>query len=297
MVAKRTTQDRASDEEWGPTPRPSERQDGARKTAKLYINGAFVRSESGRTYPGESPEGVVELPGASRKDARDAVRAARKAASGWSARTGYNQGQILYRMAEMLDGRNRTFRDLLSSVVGDNAEIDWAVERLIWWAGVPDKLDQITGSVNPVAGPFHNLTRSAPAGVVGSFVPGELPLLSLVEAIAAPLAGGSVVVAVLEPTTAVIGLEFAEVLATADVPAGVVSLLTGQRSEVGLTLATHQDVDLLDLSGATNAMELEALAAGTLKRSCSVRDVLCTPDAARIAAFVEPQTIWHPIGR
>src|ERR1700694_1814909 len=200
-----------------------------RKTYKLYLNGEFVRSESGRAY---RPDGNVNVPRGSRKDLRDAVRAARSAFSGWSGRTAMNRGQILYRAAEMLDSRTAQFAELLGGGVKSRREVEQSVELLVWYAGWTDKLPQVSGTVNPVAGPYFNFTLPEPTGVVGILAPEEPALAGVVRRVAPALCGGNVVVALAPESQPLPALTLAEVFATSDFPAGVVNVLSGQRGEL-----------------------------------------------------------------
>jgi acyl-CoA reductase-like NAD-dependent aldehyde dehydrogenase len=262
-----------------------------RKTYKLFIGGAFPRSESGRTYLVDGDNVAL----ASRKDARDAVLAARKAQPKWAGATAYNRGQVVYRVAEMVESRRAEFTAL--GVPAD--EVDAAVDRLVWYAGWSDKIAQVAGGANPVAGPFFNLSAPEPTGVVGVVAPA--PLLGLVSVIArAVVTGNTVVVLAAGPQVAV---TLAEVLATADVPGGVVNILTGRPAETAPWLASHDDVNALDLTGvddAALATELERAAAGTLKRvlrrSADGIDFTADPGVGSMTAFLEIKTVWHPKG-
>jgi acyl-CoA reductase-like NAD-dependent aldehyde dehydrogenase len=258
-----------------------------RKTYKLFVGGAFPRSESGRTYAAEG-QNVAR---ASRKDLRDAVRAARSALAGWAGMTAYNRGQVLYRVAEMLESRRAEFAEL----AGGAAEVDAAVDRFVWYAGWADKLPQVLGSANPVAGPYFNFTVPEPTGVVGVLAPEEPPLLGLVTRLAPVLVGGNVAVVVASESRPLAAIELAEVLATSDVPGGVVNVLTGYRRELAPVLASHLDVNALDLAGADGgAAELERLAAENVKRVVRGQPDVQSP--WEIAAFLELKTVWHPIG-
>jgi acyl-CoA reductase-like NAD-dependent aldehyde dehydrogenase len=266
-----------------------------RKTYKLFIGGAFPRSESGRTYLVDDHNVAL----ASRKDVRDAVVAARAAVPKWSGATAYNRGQILYRAAEMLEGRRAEFTDLGVP----QAEADAAVDRWVWYAGWSDKLAQVYGAANPVAGPFFNLSAPEPTGVVGIVAPAESPLLGLVSVIApAIVTGNSVVVIAAEPDP-LPAVTLAEVLATSDLPGGVVNLLTGRVAELAPWLASHADVNALDLTGVTEqalATSLEETAADTLKRvarpPAEPIDWTADPGLDRMTAFLETKTVWHPKG-
>jgi acyl-CoA reductase-like NAD-dependent aldehyde dehydrogenase len=258
-----------------------------RKTYKLFVGGAFPRSESGRTYLAEG-QNVAR---ASRKDLRDAVRAARGAFAGWAKLTAYNRGQILYRVAEMLESR----RADLAALTSGKKEVDAAIDRVVWYAGWADKLPQVLGGANPVAGSYFNFTVPEPTGVVGVLAPEEPPLLGLVTRLAPVLTGGNVAVVVASESRPLAAIELAEVLATSDVPGGVVNILTGHRRELAPVLASHMDVNALDLAGADGAAaELERLAAENVKRV--VRGTADGQSPWEIASFLELKTVWHPIG-
>jgi acyl-CoA reductase-like NAD-dependent aldehyde dehydrogenase len=258
-----------------------------KKTYKLFIGGEFPRSESGRAYEVDG-QNVVR---ASRKDLRDAVRAARAAFPGWAGRTAYNRGQILYRMAEMTEAR----RADLAAVCSGRSEVDRAVDRMIWYAGWADKLAQVLGSANSVAGPYFNFTVPEPTGVVGILAPAEPPLVGLVSRIAPAIVGGNTVVAVASETSPLAAVELAESLATSDLPGGVVNILTGQKAELAPWLAAHMDVNAIDVGGADGqTAELERAAAENVKRV--VRGKPDAQDPWEIAAFLELKTVWHPIG-
>jgi acyl-CoA reductase-like NAD-dependent aldehyde dehydrogenase len=258
-----------------------------KKTYKLYVGGAFPRSESGRTYLAEG-QNVAR---ASRKDLRDAVRAARSAQGGWAGATAYNRGQVVYRIAEMLEAR----RADLATLCSDEDEVDRSIDRLVWYAGWADKLAQVIGGTNPVAGPYFNFTIPEPTGVVGILAPDEPALEGLVSRLAPAIVGGNAVVVVASEPHPLAAVELGEVLATADVPGGVVNILTGHREELAPWLAAHLDVNAIDLTGADGlAPELERLAAENVKRI-----VHGTPTAQspwEISAFLELKTVWHPIG-
>jgi acyl-CoA reductase-like NAD-dependent aldehyde dehydrogenase len=258
-----------------------------KKTYKLFIGGAFPRSESGRTYEAQG-QNVAR---ASRKDVRDAVSAARPAQAKWAGMTAYNRGQILYRIAEMMEARIDEFADLSSG----RQEVERAIDRWVWYAGFADKLAQVLGSSNPVSGPYFNFTVPEPTGVVGVVAPDEPPLLGLVSRIAPVLVGGNAVVALASETRPLAAIELAEALATSDVPGGVVNVLTGRRDELAPWLASHMDVNAIDLTGADGLRaDLERAAAENVKRV-----VLGRPDSQslyEISAFLELKTVWHPIG-
>jgi acyl-CoA reductase-like NAD-dependent aldehyde dehydrogenase len=258
-----------------------------KKTYKLFVGGSFPRSESGRTYEAEG-QNVAR---ASRKDVREAVRAARAAQPGWAAATAYNRGQVLYRLAEMMEARVAEFAELCSG----REEVERAVDRVLWYAGWADKLSQVLGGSNPVAGPYFNFTVPEPTGVVAVLAPDEPSLLGLVTRLVPPLVGGNAIVAVASETRPLAAIELAEAVATSDVPGGVVNLLTGLRAELAPVLASHMDVNAIDLCGADGEVpELEALAAENVKRVVHGR-----PDAQspwEIASFLELKTVWHPLG-
>lgn len=268
-----------------------------RKTYKLFIGGAFPRSESGRTYVVADSKGqfVANAAQASRKDARDAVLAARAAFGKWSGATAYNKGQVVYRIAEMLEGR----RDEFVALEVPASEVDEAVDRLVWYAGWTDKLAQVVGGANPVAGPYFNISSPEPSGVVAVVAPSQPTLLGLVSVIAPAIATGNTVIVITDAPRVAITL--AEVLATSDVPGGVVNILTGSADEVAPWLASHSDVNGLDLTGVSDAklaLELEQAAAETLKR---VRrpapvDWSADPGLAPMTAYLETKTVWHPKG-
>jgi acyl-CoA reductase-like NAD-dependent aldehyde dehydrogenase len=256
------------------------------KTYKLYIGGAFPRSESGRTYEVES----ANVARASRKDVRDAVRAARGAFPEWAGMTAYNRGQVLYRVAEIMEGRRAQFADLTEG----ETEVDSAIDRWVWYAGWADKLAQVLGASNPVAGPYFNFTIPEPTGVVGIVAPEKPPLLGLVSRLAPVIVGGNAAVVVASERRPLAAVTLAEVLATSDVPGGVVNVLTGRKSELCPVLAAHMDVNALDLAGVEgDRKELERLAAENVKRVVSNGDGQSPWHAA---AFLEMKTVWHPVG-
>jgi acyl-CoA reductase-like NAD-dependent aldehyde dehydrogenase len=258
-----------------------------RKTYKLYIGGTFPRSESGRTYLVHG-QNVAH---ASRKDLRDAVRAARAAFARWSSATAYNRGQVLYRIAEMMESRRADLAELCSGT----AEVERSIDRVVWYAGWADKLAQVLGSANPVAGPYFNFTVPEPTGVVGILAPEEPPLAGIVSRLAPVIVGGNVCVVVASETSPLAAVELAEILATSDVPGGVVNILTGQKHELAPWLASHMDVNALDLAGADGgSAELERAAAENVKRV--VRGKADDQSPWEIAAFLELKTVWHPIG-
>jgi acyl-CoA reductase-like NAD-dependent aldehyde dehydrogenase len=259
-----------------------------KKTYKLFVGGAFPRSESGRTYEAEG-QNVAR---ASRKDARDAVRAARSAQPGWASATAYNRGQVLYRLAEMVEARVSEFAELCSG----RDEVERSIDRIVWYAGWADKLPQVLGGSNPVAGPYFNFTVPEPTGVVALLAPDEPPLLGLVSRLLPPIVGGNAVVAVASEQRPLAAIELAEAIATSDLPGGVVNLLTGFRAELAPVLASHMDVNAIDLAGADGAApELEKLAAENVKRVVHGRADVQSP--WEIAGFLELKTVWHPIGQ
>jgi acyl-CoA reductase-like NAD-dependent aldehyde dehydrogenase len=258
-----------------------------KKTYKLFVGGAFPRSESGRTYLAEG-QNVAR---ASRKDLRDAVRAARAAVPGWAGATAYNRGQVLYRVAEMMEAR----RVDLASVCSGKDEVDRSIDRFVWYAGWADKLAQVLGGTNPVAGPYFNFTIPEPTGVVGILAPDEPALEGLVSRLAPAIVGGNAAVLVASEQHPLAAIELAEALATSDLPGGVVNILTGPRAELAPWLAGHMDVNALDVTGADGlAPELEKLAAENVKRV--VRGAADGQSPWEIAAFLELKTVWHPIG-
>jgi acyl-CoA reductase-like NAD-dependent aldehyde dehydrogenase len=257
-----------------------------KKTYKLYVGGAFPRSESGRSYEAEG----ANVACASRKDVRDAVRAAREAFPKWAALTAYNRGQILYRVAEIMEGRRAQFAELAD----DDAEVDAAIDSWVWYAGWADKLAQVLGASNPVAGPYFNFTVPEPTGVVGVIAPEEPALAGFVSRLAPAIVGGNAVVIVASEKRPLAAVTLAEVLATSDVPGGVVNVVTGRKSELAPVLASHMDVNAIDLAGVEGERtELERLAADNVKRVVSNGD---GQSPWHVAAFLELKTIWHPIG-
>ncbi|WP_442928254.1 aldehyde dehydrogenase family protein [Microbacterium sp. USHLN186] len=270
------------------------------KTYKLAIGGAFPRSESGRTYEVLSPKGafLANAAKASRKDARDAVVAARAAVKGWSGATAYNRGQVLYRVAEILEGRRAQFVAEIVDQEGASetaaaAQVDAAIDLWVWYAGWCDKYAQVAGNANPVAGPYFNISVPEPTGVVATVAPQDSALLGIVAAIAPALVTGNAVVVVASERYPLSAISLAEVLATSDLPGGVVNVLTGSPAEIAPWLASHADVDALDLSGAGELdwVDLEIAAAETLTRVLRPGDVSASLD--RITAFTETKTVWH----
>ncbi len=282
-----------------------------RKTFKLYIGGAFPRSESGYSYVVNDSKGtfVANAALASRKDARDAVIAARKAFSGWSSKTAYNRAQILYRVAEVMEDRRPQFEEAVRQSEGlssSKAEkvVDEAIDRLVWYAGWADKITQVVGGANPVAGPFFNLSTPEPTGVVAVLAPQDSSLLGLISVVAPAIVTGNTVVVVSSYARPLPAVTFSEVLATSDVPGGVVNILTGSAATVAPWLASHMDVNAIDLTGVSgNAMlatSLEEAAAENLKRvrraPAAEPDWTADPGTGAMTAFLETKTVWHPIG-
>ncbi|MCW8218421.1 aldehyde dehydrogenase family protein [Streptomyces griseolus] len=299
------------------------------KTYKLYVGGKFPRSESGRVYEVTDPKGkwLANVPQSSRKDARDAVVAARKAFGGWSGATAYNRGQILYRIAEMLEGRREQFVREVADAEGLSkskaaAVVDAAIDRWVWYAGWTDKIGQVVGGANPVAGPFFNLSTPEPTGVVAVLAPQGSSLLGLVSVLAPVIATGNTAVVVASADAPLPALSLGEVLATSDLPGGVVNILSGRTAELAAPLTSHQDVNGIDLTGAAGdaelAKELEAAAAENLKRvlrpsvsrhrpekeakdaarpqAVDGSDWSADPGTHRLTAFLETKTVWHPTG-
>ena len=282
-----------------------------RKTYKLYIGGAFPRSESGHCYAVEDSKGrfVANAALASRKDARDAVTAARKAFAGWAGKTAYNRGQVLYRVAEVMEDRRPQFVDAVQSSEGLSAGradkvVSAAVDRLVWYAGWADKLAQVVGNANPVAGPFFNLSTPEPTGVVAVLAPQESSLLGLVSVVAPVVVSGNTAVVVSSYSRPLPAVTFSEVLATSDVPGGVVNVLTGAAATLGPWLAGHMDVNAIDLVGIAGdtdlATDLEVAAAENLKRvrraPAAEPDWTGEPALDAMTTFLETKTVWHPIG-
>jgi len=273
------------------------------KTYKLFIDGAFPRSESGRTFPVHGPDGTLlaNAARASRKDLRDAVRTARAAQEGWAARTAYNRGQVLYRVAEMLEGRRAELATLLSDTglgtEGAEEEVEASIDRWVWYAGWSDKVHQVLGTVNPVAGPYFNFTVPEPTGVVGLVASGRPALLGLVSRLVPAIVGGNAVVVVTGGDASLIAVTLGEVLATSDVPAGVVNILTGDRAELLPWLISHLDVNAVDLTGADDDLEAEVVAGAAANVKRVVFGDVEEESPYAIADFMEMKTLWHPIGR
>jgi acyl-CoA reductase-like NAD-dependent aldehyde dehydrogenase len=288
-----------------------------RKTYKLYIGGAFPRSESGRSYVVSAPDGtpLANASRASRKDLRDAVRAARKAFPDWADKTAMNRGQILYRVAELMEGRREQFADEVRAAEGLTAPaarsvVDLSIDRWVWYAGWADKISQVLGTVNPVAAPYFNFTIPEPSGVIGVVAPESSSLLGLVSRLAPIVVTGNAAVVITSESRPLPAVTLAEVLATSDVPGGVINILTGLKPELVPVLAAHGDVDGLDVWGVPDAMRLgvEEAAAESVKRlgrrslATNERRFDWTNDRLTqrpewIAAFLEMKTVWHPIGR
>ncbi|MFF4403994.1 aldehyde dehydrogenase family protein [Streptomyces sp. NPDC001262] len=277
------------------------------KTYKLFVGGKFPRSESGRVYEVTDSKGkwLANAPLSSRKDGRDAVVAARKAAGGWAGATAYNRGQILYRIAEMLEGRRDQFIGEVADAEGLSkskaaAQVDAAIDRWVWYAGWTDKIAQVVGGTNPVAGPFFNVSSPEPTGVVAVVAPQESSFLGLVSVIAPVIAGGNTVIVIASEGSPLPALSLGEVLATSDLPGGVVNILSGKAAEIAPSLAAHQDVNAIDLAGADAelAKALEFAAADNLKRVLRPQPVdwSATPGTERLTAFLETKTVWHPTG-
>jgi acyl-CoA reductase-like NAD-dependent aldehyde dehydrogenase len=280
------------------------------KTYKLYVGGKFPRSESGRVYEVTDAKGkwLANAPLSSRKDARDAVVAARKAFGGWSGATAYNRGQILYRVAEMLEGRRDQYVAEVADAEGLSkskaaAQVDAAIDRWVWYAGWTDKIAQVVGGGNPVAGPFFNLSSPEPTGVVAVLAPQESSFLGLVSVLAPVIATGNTAVVIASEKSPLPALSLGEVLATSDLPGGVVNILSGRTAEIAAPLAAHQDVNAIDLAGADEALakELEIAAADNLKRVLRPQPVddadwSAAPGTDRMTAFLETKTVWHPTG-
>ncbi|MBK8468828.1 MAG: aldehyde dehydrogenase family protein [Candidatus Phosphoribacter sp.] len=289
-----------------------------RKTYKLFIGGAFPRSESGRSYAVHAAAGAFLANAAlgSRKDARNAVVAARAAFPRWSGATAYNRGQVLYRVAEVMEGRAEQLVAEVAAGEGltaarAKAVVDAAIDRWVWYAGWPDKLAQVLGGVNPVAGPFFDISVPEPTGVVAVLAPQDSSLLGLVSVLAPVIVSGNTAVVVASEARPLSAITLAECLATSDVPGGVVNIVTGRTAEIAPWLASHRDINAIDLAGAAGSpgvswAELERAAADNLKRvlrpagqgaDASEPDWLTAPGVERMTAFLETKTVWHPKGR
>jgi acyl-CoA reductase-like NAD-dependent aldehyde dehydrogenase len=280
---------------------------GVRKTYKLYVGGAFPRSESGRSYPvyaARSGELLANAARASRKDVRDAVVAARGAVGKWSGATAYNRGQVLYRVAEMIEGRAGQFAEGIVNAEGVSAAVARrtvaaVIDRWVWYAGWPDKVAQVAGGSNPVAGPYFNFSLPEPTGVVAVIAPAESSLLGLASVLAPVIATGNTAVVVASQDRPLPAITLSEVLGTSDVPGGVVNILTGHTAELAPVLAGHFDVNAIDLTGVPpeERADLERLAASNVKRVFSAdEDWAAAPEPRRMLAFLETKTVWHPVG-
>jgi acyl-CoA reductase-like NAD-dependent aldehyde dehydrogenase len=278
-----------------------------RKTYKLYIGGAFPRSESGRSYLVTDHKGrfAANAALASRKDARDAVTAARKAFGGWSAATAYNRGQVLYRVAELLEGRRDQFVAEVRAAEGlgarqAEAAVDATIDRWVWYAGWADKITQVRGATNPVAGPYFNFSLPEPSGVVAVIAPEKSSLLGFVSVVAPAVVSGNTVVVLASERFPLPAVSLSEVLATSDVPGGVINVLTGRTAEIAPWLASHMDVNAIDLCGAPGSLaeDLTVAAAENLKRIVRAgdEDWTLTPSLERMLAYLETKTVWHPVG-
>jgi acyl-CoA reductase-like NAD-dependent aldehyde dehydrogenase len=277
------------------------------KTYKLFVGGKFPRSESGRVYEVTDAKAhwLANAPLASRKDARDSVSAARKAQGGWAGATAYNRGQILYRVAEMLEGRRGQFAHEVAAAEAlskpkATAAVDAAIDRWVWYAGWSDKIAQIAGSANPVAGPYFNLSTPEPTGVIALLAPQDSSFLGLISVLAPAIVTGNTAVVVASEQRPLPALSLAEVLATSDLPGGVVNILSGRTAELATPLAAHQDVNAIDLAGADPALaaDLETAAADNLKRVVRPHPVdwPADPGTGRLLSFLETKTVWHPMG-
>ncbi|MGZ4686055.1 aldehyde dehydrogenase family protein [Oryzihumus sp.] len=288
-----------------------------RKTYKLYVGGAFPRSESGRTYEVTDTRGrfLANAAMGSRKDARDAVVAARGAFAKWAGATAYNRGQVLYRVAELMEGRRAQFVAEVAAAEGVTAAkaetlVSQAIDRWVWYAGWPDKLAQVLGGLNPVAGPYFDISAPEPTGVVAALAPQKSSLLGLVSVLAPIVVSGNTAVVLASEDRPLLAITLSEVLATSDVPGGVINLITGRTAEVAPWLASHMDVNAIDLAGAAGAEglawgDLELAATDNLKRvvrpagtgeSAVEPDWTVTPDLSRMRAYLETKTVWHPKG-
>ena len=280
-----------------------------RKTHKLFVGGAFPRSESGRTYEATNSQGefLANVAKASRKDARDAVLAARTGFNSWSKATAYNRGQVLYRIAEVMEGRKDQFINDIQDAEAVSAkkatnQTDQAIDRVLWYAGWADKYAQVLGNTNPVSGPFFNFSIPEPTGVVAAVAPADSSLLGLISVIAPIITSGNSVIVIASTASPIPAITLSECLATSDVIAGNINILTGDPAEIMPSLASHGDVNALDLTGITDpelqkALQIEA--AGTVKRVRSAPvnpDWQATPSLSRLRAFTEVKTVWHPMG-
>jgi acyl-CoA reductase-like NAD-dependent aldehyde dehydrogenase len=280
-----------------------------RKTHKLFVGGAFPRSESGRTFEATNSQGefLANVAKASRKDARDAVLAARTGFNSWSKATAYNRGQVLYRIAEVMEGRKDQFISDIQDAEAVSAkkatnQTDQAIDRVLWYAGWADKYAQVLGNTNPVSGPFFNFSIPEPTGVVAAVAPQDSSLLGLISVIAPIITSGNSVIVIASTASPIPAITLSECLATSDVIAGNINILTGDPAEIMPSLASHGDVNALDLTGITDSELQKALqieAAGTVKRVRSAPvnpDWRATPSLSRLRAFTEVKTVWHPMG-
>jgi acyl-CoA reductase-like NAD-dependent aldehyde dehydrogenase len=277
-----------------------------KRTAKLYVGGEFPRSESGRSYEVHAQDGrlLAHAARASRKDLREAVRAARAAQPGWAGKTAYNRGQILYRVAELMEGRRAQFEsELADAGAADPARgTSAAIDRWVWYAGWADKIGQVLGGTNPVAGPYFNFTIPEPTGVVGIVAPQDQALLGLVSRLAPAIVSGNTAVVLASESSPLPAVTLSEVLATSDVPGGVVNLLTGFSRELVPWLAGHMDVNAIDVTGVPDDLtaQVDELAAENVKRVHRGPDAdPFSPEAQspyEITALVEFKTVWHPMG-
>ncbi|MEC9033842.1 MAG: aldehyde dehydrogenase family protein [Actinomycetota bacterium] len=273
------------------------------KTYKLFINGAFPRSESGYTLPVRDKEGqlLATSSKASRKDIRDSVRAARSAQDPWASRTAYNRGQILYRIAEMMEARRNEFITVLESTGAKRKEaveqVEEAIDRWVWYAGWADKIHHVLGTVNPVAGPYFNFTMPEPTGVVAVVAPEEPALLGLVSRLAPIIVSGNTTVVVIDAEAGLAAVTLAEVLATSDLPGGVVNLLTGDKQELLPWILGHLDINSVDLTGAPNDIDHAVLEESAVNVKRTVWGDPADESPYVIADFLEMKTVWHPIGR
>jgi acyl-CoA reductase-like NAD-dependent aldehyde dehydrogenase len=275
-----------------------------RKTYKLYIDGEFPRSESGRSYPAIDADGEVlaRVALASRKDLREAVRAARAAQGKWAEKSGYNRGQILYRIAEMIEDRRGTFEEQLAkgglTAAKSRVEVAASIDRMVWYAGWADKFSQVYGNLNPVAGPFFNISAPEATGVVGVIAPIEPALMGLVSRLAPVIVSGNTAVVIASEAQPLPAISLAEVMESSDVPPGVVNILTGRQSELAPWLADHMDVNAIDMAGAVDDLRLriEQGAVHNVKRLIGTDGNLDGQSPYLIAAFTETKTVWHPKG-
>jgi acyl-CoA reductase-like NAD-dependent aldehyde dehydrogenase len=287
---------------------PDRKRLAVRKTYKLYIGGDFPRSESGRSYPATGPddEVVARVARASRKDLREAVRAARGAFAGWSGATAYNRGQVLYRVAELMEGRRDQFVAEVgrSGAADPGREVEAAIDRWVWYAGWSDKIHHVLGTVNPVAAPYFNFTIPEPTGVVGVVAPEEPALLGLVSRLAPVVVSGNCAVVLASERWPLPAVTLAEVLATSDVPGGVINVLTGYTAELVPWLAGHMDVNAIDITGLSEDLrpDVERLSAENVKRIVRADDGQREWLSERaqspyaVTAFMEMKTVWHPMG-